>query len=261
MIHVHVARARNINTAVVNSITMILGVLSFLYYLLMLWYTKRASTTFSGFWIAFGVISIGVSLLMQWLPNWLQNFTKMLILMMLCLFVFVEFFICKAMFQKPQKGLDYLIVLGAQVRGTRITNSLERRLKMALLYLQENPKTKVIVSGGQGKGEAIPEALAMSRYLEIQGVETSRIFVEDQSRTTKENLLFSKAYVDYGTLLVGVVTNNFHVYRALVIGKRVGYKNLSGISASSNPILFFNYVVREFFAVFQLWFLQKSVDK
>ena len=176
------------------------------------------------------------------------------------LFLAVEFFIVRAMRPGRKKNCRYLIVLGAQVRGERITDSLKRRLDAALLYHQVCSSVKIIVSGGQGKGEDVSEAYAMAQYLREHGVKDEQIMLEDQSRTTRENLRFSKAYLEELKTPVGIVTNNFHLFRALLIGRSEGYENLTGIAAGCNRILFLNYMVREFFAVVWLW-IQRGKKK
>ena len=172
----------------------------------------------------------------------------------------MEFFIVRAMRPGRKKNCRYLIVLGAQVRGERITDSLKRRLDAALLYHQVCPSVKIIVSGGQGKGEDVSEAYAMAQYLREHEVKDEQIMLEDQSRTTRENLRFSKAYLEELKTPVGIVTNNFHLFRALLIGRSEGYENLTGIAAGCNRILFLNYMVREFFAVVWLW-IQRGKKK
>ena len=66
---------------------------------------------------------------------------------------------------KTRSDLDYIIVLGAHVNGTKLTLALLERVRRALLYLEENPGTKAVLSGGRGDGEQISEAEAMYRYL------------------------------------------------------------------------------------------------
>jgi uncharacterized SAM-binding protein YcdF (DUF218 family) len=56
----------------------------------------------------------------------------------------------------------------------------------------------MIVSGGQGSDEGIPEAEAMAAYLTERGFPAARLACEDRSRTTEENLAFSKAIMDAG---------------------------------------------------------------
>ena len=75
-------------------------------------------------------------------------------------FAAVEAFIIFPMLGKPHKDLDYLVVLGAQVKGETVSNSLRLRLDEALDYLEENPRTRVVVTGGKGPGEDISEAAA-----------------------------------------------------------------------------------------------------
>lgn len=66
---------------------------------------------------------------------------------------------------KPVKNLDYIIVLGAQVKESGPSVILRYRLDRALSYLKENDNTLVIVSGGQGANEKATEASVMKEYL------------------------------------------------------------------------------------------------
>ena len=102
---------------------------------------------------------------------------------------------------------------GAQVRGRKITDSLKRRLDCASEYLKEHPDVHVIVSGGQGKDEEVTEAYAMARYLECEGLDRRRIVQEDVSVNTLENLKFSRNLIADVDTPVGIVSNNFQVYR------------------------------------------------
>ena len=97
---------------------------------------------------------------------------------------------------KARENLDYIIVLGAHVDGTRMTLALLERTRRALLYLEENPGTRAVLSGGKGDGEQISEAEAMYRYLTEHGVDGGRLIREERSTNTKENL-------DYSLELIG----------------------------------------------------------
>ena len=100
------------------------------------------------------------------------------------------------MLQKPSRDLDTLIVLGAQVNGTKLSNSLKLRLERAKEYLDENPETIAVVSGGKGSGEEISEAEAMYEYLVSQGIDETRLIKEDRSTNTNENLKYSLALLE-----------------------------------------------------------------
>ena len=76
-------------------------------------------------------------------------------------------------------------------------------------------------------------------------MEKDRIFIEDASTTTVENLQFSKKIVENEEQAVGIVTNNFHVFRSMSLAKKQGYENVYGIPAPTGSILIVHYMVRE----------------
>lgn len=150
----------------------------------------------------------------------------------------------------PPANLDYLLVLGAQVRADRTpAESLRYRLESAVAYLDDNPQTRVIVSGGQGPNEPCPEAEAMRDWLLAHGIAEERILAEDQSSTTAENVAFSARLIDPARDTVGVVTNDFHVWRAVRIAQRGGLEHTWGIAAYSHPWYLPNNLLRECFAI------------
>lgn len=174
------------------------------------------------------------------------------------LFLVMEGLIFSGMFQKGEKGLDYIIVLGCQVKGERPSKALTERLETALSYLEENSATKAVLSGGQGKGEDITEAECMRRYLEQAGIDSGRLILEDTSTTTVENLVNSQNYLDEAVDTVGIVTNNFHVYRSVRIARKAGYMQVCGIAAPSRTVLQLHYLVRECLALTKE-LLQKNI--
>ena len=153
-----------------------------------------------------------------------------------------------------KKNLDYIIVLGAHVDGTRMTLALLERARRALLYLKENPGTRAVLSGGKGDGENISEAEAMYRALRSGGEEDSWYLLEDKSTRTAENLAFSKVLlqehgVDTDTAVIAVVTSDFHCFRAHLIAQR---ENLTVVDIPAEVpwrLLEINYYIREFFAL------------
>ena len=143
---------------------------------------------------------------------------------------------------------DYLIVLGARVKGTVPSLALQYRINTAAEYLTRNKSTIAIVSGGQGNGEDISEAEAMKRGLLKYGIEESRIILEDRSTTTYENIKYSKQLIPEGALKGFLVTNDFHVYRAEKIAASQGMK-LSGIAANTPKVVLVKSYIREYLAI------------
>ncbi|MBO6158066.1 MAG: YdcF family protein [Firmicutes bacterium] len=151
-------------------------------------------------------------------------------------------------------GTDYLIVFGAAVYGETPSPSLRDRLDAALLYLNENPGTRVIVSGGMGPGERITEAEAMRVYLESGGIAPERIIMESKATDTSENLRYSFSLIekekagslaDFSQVSIAVVSSEYHLYRIRYLADKLGHP-VSGIAApTSYWYLKVNYFIRE----------------
>lgn len=124
-------------------------------------------------------------------------------------------------------GFDAIVVLGAGLIGDRVPPLLASRLDRALrLYRREveaGREPLVVVSGGQGPDEAVSEAAAMAAYLARRGVPEDLIVLEDRATTTRQNLAYSaELLAERGwTGRAVAVTNNFHVFRAAVIARRL----------------------------------------
>ena len=146
------------------------------------------------------------------------------------------------------QNLEYIIVLGAHVQGTRLTLALLERTRRALQYLEENPETKAVLSGGQGEGEDISEAQAMCNYLVEHGIDRERLILEGRSTSTTENLKFSLEIIGLDHSL-GVVTNNFHVFRGTAIGKKCGCKEIYPIPSRYRSWRLLIYIPREILAI------------
>ena len=146
------------------------------------------------------------------------------------------------------QNLEYIIVLGAHVQGTRLTLALLERTRRALQYLEENPETKAVLSGGQGEGEDISEAQAMCNYLVEHGIDRERLILEGRSTSTPENLKFSLEIIGLDHS-VGVVTNNFHVFRGTAIGKKCGCKEIYPIPSRYRSWRLLIYIPREILAI------------
>lgn len=162
-------------------------------------------------------------------------------------FFIVEGCIISQMHEKGEAELDYIIVLGAQVRESGPSAALKYRLDEAVEYLEDNPKTICIVSGGQGANEPYSEAKGMAQYLKEQGIDASRILLEDKSLNTEQNMEYSKALIKDGAS-AGIITNDFHLFRAKQIARKYGLDNICGIAAKSTPVYLPNNMLREFLA-------------
>lgn len=144
-----------------------------------------------------------------------------------------------------EPDLDYLIVLGAQVRDDGPSMVLRYRLDAAYDYMVANEGTTCIVSGGQGPNEPAPEADIMAAYLVGRGIDPSRIIRESASESTEQNIANSMAFFDPSADRVGIVTNNFHVFRGTTLARKAGIAHVCGIAAPSSPFFLPNNMTRE----------------
>lgn len=122
---------------------------------------------------------------------------------------------------------DAAIVLGSGIQGESVPPSLQNRLNKAVEYTEKNPKAVIVVSGGQGRDEVIPEALAMERYLLEKGVAKEKIIKEDKSTSTYENFSFSQSNLNErfpNGFSVAFVTSDYHVFRANLVAKSMGFE-------------------------------------
>ena len=238
-----------------SGLCFIAGILCLLYYLIIVIYAG-ITANFAWFWALLGVILETGCILMRYgkshpgfFPGWLKYVVLAFVVIGGICFAVICGFIIRGMKTKEEKNLDYVVVLGAHVKGDRPSKALELRLKAALAYARENENTLLILSGGQGEGEDITEAKCMEEYLTAHGISKERLILEEKSTSTMENLLFSAALTDCRQKNTGILSNNFHVYRAVKLARKMGYENATGIAAASDPIMQVHYVVREVLAV------------
>ncbi len=152
---------------------------------------------------------------------------------------------------KGERGLSWIIVLGAQLKENGPSLALKKRLDTAAEYLRENPETFCVVSGGRGYNEPMSEAEGMYAYLVSKGISPERIRREEKSRNTRQNLFFSRKLVPAGIEKAGIVTSDFHVYRSVRLAKNCGFPGAVGISAPSGLYFLPNNMLREILGIFK----------
>ena len=183
-------------------------------------------------------------------------------LLILVYFIVCNIFIFIYAQQKPSQHTQTMVILGSQVLGTPAVASptLADRLDVAVQYLNENPETKVVVCGGQGEDESATEASVMAKYLIDKGIDANRVYQEDKSRRTAEQFIFANRVLPLDKTVV--VTNDFHILRSIMLAKRSGVHDVSGLSA---PLAFNNgdkYValIREPLALANSWLFDHPSD-
>lgn len=166
------------------------------------------------------------------------------------IFLIVEMCVIGGFKSSGKNDLDYIIVLGSQIlEDGQPSVILLTRLERALNYLNENTNTVCIVTGGKGANEPYPEAYSMKKYLLDNGINESRIIIESTSSNTSENIANSFRLVDLTNSSVGIVTNNFHVHRAIKIANKHKIEKTFGIPCKTPSLFLANNMLREFFGI------------
>lgn len=231
----------------------LMGVLSLCYCVAILF--CGFGTYFFLVWGVIGLFCLAVGWLVsrksrvERIPIWIRRTSIVVFGLGLLIFFIIEGLILSEFHASAKDGAEYVIVLGAQWKENGPSEVLRRRLEKAIVYLEENPDTKVIVSGGQGTNEPVSEAAGMKKYLMNAGIAEERILAEEQSFNTEENLRYSSRFLNKEEDSVVLVTNNFHMYRALRIAEKQGYSQVEGLAASSVAGFLPNNLLREFLSV------------
>lgn len=152
---------------------------------------------------------------------------------------------------KKNRNADYIVVLGSGIIGKKVTPLLAARIERGMELLYSNPNAVLIMSGGQGPGEDIPESVAMAAYAVGKGVDAERIIMEQKSVSTEENLLFSRKLIDKEAPKIVIVTTAYHVFRALILAKQQGIKCV-GFGARTKWYFTLNALIREFIGYLSL---------
>lgn len=160
-----------------------------------------------------------------------------------------------------RRDFDYIIVLGAGlIDGSKISRLLAQRLDKAIEVWKKDPTPPVMIpSGGQGGDEKIPEGRAMAEYLIAHGIPQKSVISEERSRTTSENLKFSRELIRSdiagpnpmhvsGRPYVAIVTSNYHVCRALRYARRMDFR-ATGIGSPVAAYYWPSALIREFAAI------------
>lgn len=201
------------------------------------------------------VAGVGLALL-AW-GGWFEQLNRMLWLKVACIaaaagVVGVSVFLAVHGSTDTATGdEEAVIVLGAAVHGREPSNTLIGRLDAALAYHQRNPSALIVVTGGQGFQEDLPEGVAMRAYLLARGVPAEVIVTEDRARDTVENFAFSRELLDRRLApgyRVVFVTDDFHVFRAGRIAAATGL-DATHVASSTSWYFWASNYLRETVAV------------
>ena len=231
--------------SILGIVYLLTGVACIAYYFLIGFYS-RFGLSIQWIWLVAGATLIAAGLLTRApLPRWLRYAWRTALVAALVLLTGLMSLVISGMNASAPPGMDYLVVLGASVYADGPSPALTRRVNAVMNCLDQHPDAVIIASGGQGRSEPVSEAQCIRDELVKRGVDPGRIRLEDRSTDTRENIVFSKSLIDRDDAAVGIVTNNYHIWRSVRLAKRAGLQNACGIAAEYTGPTLFHYMIRE----------------
>ena len=115
--------------------------------------------------------------------------------------------------------VDCIIILGAAIWGDKPSPMLEDRLIEGIKLYQNNVSDKIIMSGDHGKKE-YDEVNMMKNYAIEKGIPSENIFMDHAGFSTYESIYRAKDVFQAKKIVI--VTQKYHLYRALYIANKLG---------------------------------------
>ena len=140
---------------------------------------------------------------------------------------------------KNKKDYDCIIVLGAGIWGDKPSPMLQDRLDEAIKLYEEGMAPKLIMSGDNGR-EGYDEVNVMKDYAINKGIPSEDIFMDHAGFSTYESIYRAKEVFKVEKAII--VTQKYHLYRALHIGNKLGI-NVTGVGA--DPRKYSGQIFRE----------------
>lgn len=188
--------------------------------------------------------------------------TLFLLVCFVCAFIISGFIVWFGYIRTPESHMEgTVVVLGCKIHGDKPSLMLKARLDAAFDYLQQNPNTSVIVTGGMGDDEIYSEAYVMKQYLVERGIDESRIYCEDRSKDTAQNIAYASKIIEEQGLpeTMFIATDGFHEFRGFL------YARKNNTTAYALPVhdftwdtlsIYPEYWVREILGVLHFTFLE-----
>lgn len=227
-------------------------------YGLAIYATIGGGRIFNYFYLAAGSALLAFSLLYDKIRQFLgkKGFRILLTVLFLLAAVFMagEAQIISFSMKGPENNADYVIILGSQLRRDGPSVDFRARLDKGYAYLNENPSSLAVTTGGQGMNEPKSEGEGGADYLIARGIAPERILIESKSANTEENLQNAYKIIkadgqDPQKARIVIVSGAYHLLRAKLLASRIGFENTSFLGSHGLPILDPHYYTREFFAL------------
>lgn len=176
------------------------------------------------------------------------------VLVILGIFLFIFDWLFWRIYQTSKLDLatkaDAIAVLGAAEYAGKPSPVFQARLDHAAELYKEDFAPFIITTGGTHPGEKFSEGAVGKMYLAKKGISAEKIIVDEKSLTTKENVgRIAEISRKKNFQKIIIVSDPFHMYRALMLSKKIGIEALPSPTRKSpiseNRWLEVKYMLRE----------------
>ncbi|WP_219837535.1 YdcF family protein [Paenibacillus sp. R14(2021)] len=199
-----------------------------------------------------------------------RRFRPLLLLLRICAWVaalgvfwcaYLLWLICSYDLPKPVPKSDAAIILGAALWDNKPSPGLRERLEHGYaLYKQGTVKYFILSGGHDHNGSTLSEAEGMRDYLAAKGVPKVKMMLEEDSRSTYENLLFSRPLAaKHGWCKLLIVTHDFHAPRAGEISAYLNYPANTVTAGYKSQVLSVGYNYSREVLAYTKWKLDEQL--
>ena len=169
---------------------------------------------------------------------------------LMCVDVILGLMVRQAVNRPESDAPCTVLVLGCEIRGLRPSKMLQARIDSAYDYLTANPRAVCVACGGMADDEIISEARCIRDELVRRGIDPGRIYLEEKSENTRQNIAFAADIIEENGLPteIAVASDNFHQLRSSIYAKKSGLSAYS-LGCRSYWLLGPGYWARETIAV------------
>ena len=191
------------------------------------------------------------------LPRWVKTVVLSGVGLVLAVAIAVFAVMGAAAADRPQGGdaPETVVLLGCQVYHGRPSMMLQGRIDAAYAYLAAHPEAVCVTTGGLDRtSETLTEGGCAAQALMAMGIAPERIYAEEKSFDTRENLLFAAEIIRENSLSdrVVIASDNFHQYRGQLFARQAGLTAQSA-GCFSPWFLGAGYACREVVGILATW--------
>lgn len=166
----------------------------------------------------------------------------LLILILISINIYVKFSVKNKILTAEtckEKNVDCILILGAGVWENQPSFMLEDRLLQGIELYKKNASNRILMSGDHGQ-EDYDEVNVMKKFAIERGIPSETIFMDHAGFSTYESIYRAKEIFKVNKMII--VTQEYHLYRALYIADQLG---VEAYGVASNPREYSGQIIRD----------------